>query len=699
MSLVLLLAFALMAKHVTGGRRSDIGDMVAGVYSYGTVSSAQTRIHTQKVNDENWLFLPSGTDPEAVTLYWDLSEDARISLGQAVEGRKGEPLSSGTLLNLTQDAQILNAKDFVSGASGNEKVYRLNFHLTSGDGTDEADAGLNIYISAEIPSMYLISDDPVNQGRAYVDATPEHTNRASGHVWVLNDESKVISHDKLSQIRVRGNTTSVEDKKPYKLTLKKADDLMQSGDKVKQYALLANYFDHTFIRNKMTLDLAKECGIEGAAASEWVDLYYDGTYCGNYLVCAVPQIAAQSADIDSLQDRNNALKANVDRVAEIEANEEYAPAQAEDTYGGNYSYTEGMVNPNSIDSGYLVEMDAAYYESAPSHFLTAGGVPYSVKSPKYCSREEMEYIVDLYEGMNNAAEHAGINQVNGKKLPDYLDLESFAKYISLQIACANPDGSYSSVFSTKGADDKVKFGPVWDFDIAWGKGVDPLSQGPGDSIEGFTYLHAYMDQPEIWDGIKEFSLKEIYPRMDAFLDGSQKGTYFQSFEAYQSRVEASRMGNAILWGVDDLDEQDAYLQNWCRIRTEYLEREIPLKHGTEEECSSFGLMLEFPILDSTIGRPGVDPVAPYDCVTCQEARVLVKEKGQDELREIEEGEIFRHDTNYVYEVTLSPGYGAKFSDEVEIKTMLTDGREYGKVLSLTRNEDGTITMDIQIGYI
>lgn len=91
MSLVLLLAFALMAKHVTGGRRSDIGDMVAGVYSYGTVSSAQTRIHTQKVNDENWLFLPSGTDPEAVTLYWDLSEDARISLGQAVEGRKGEP--------------------------------------------------------------------------------------------------------------------------------------------------------------------------------------------------------------------------------------------------------------------------------------------------------------------------------------------------------------------------------------------------------------------------------------------------------------------------------------------------------------------------------------------------------------------------------------------------------------------------------
>ena len=102
------------------------------------------------------------------------------------------------------------------------------------------------------------------------------------------------------------------------------------------------------------------------------------------------------------------------------------------------------------------------------------------------------------------------------------------------------------------------------------------------------------------------------------------------------------------------------------------------------------------ILNNTCG---VDPVAPYDCVTCQEARVLVKEKGQDELREIEEGETFRHDTNYVYEVTLSPGYGAKFSDEVEIKTMLTDGREYGKVLSLTRNEDGTITMDIQIGYI
>jgi len=132
----------------------------------------------------------------------------------------------------------------------------------------------------------------------------EHDNYTDAFMTAYSPEEVRVYTGEIS-IKGRGNSTWGNPKNPYeiKLTDKVSFCGMKPTDK---WCLVANFFDDTKIINKMVYDTAANIGMEYAIESDWVDLYINGEYFGNYLMCHEPNISSTDLDIGNLEKTNRA---------------------------------------------------------------------------------------------------------------------------------------------------------------------------------------------------------------------------------------------------------------------------------------------------------------------------------------------------------------------------------------------------------
>lgn len=91
----------------------------------------------------------------------------------------------------------------------------------------------------------------------------------------------------------RGNTSwnagaYIFDKFPYNINLEKATDVL-GITKNKKWALIANCFDESLMRNILTNDLSEWSGLEYTPGEINVDLYFNGEYLGTYQLSKLPK--------------------------------------------------------------------------------------------------------------------------------------------------------------------------------------------------------------------------------------------------------------------------------------------------------------------------------------------------------------------------------------------------------------------------
>ena len=241
----------------------------------------------------------------------------------------------------------------------------------------------------------------------------------------------------------RGNSTWDWDKKPYRIKLSQEQDFLGMGGAC-SWELLANSFDASFMRNKITYDLAAGIGLAYSPESEFVDLYLNGYYAGLYQLTEKVEIDKERIDIADLNKRNEAVnRAN------------YAVEKLEPAYTDRSKavYLPGI--PDDITGGYLIERDyGVKWAETVSGFQTRTLHDcYSIINPELASVEELQYISDLFENMEvSIAAEDGINPDTGKSYLDYIDLKSFAdKYIVEELS-KNEGGGMSSAFYYKPED-------------------------------------------------------------------------------------------------------------------------------------------------------------------------------------------------------------------------------------------------------
>ena len=151
-------------------------------------------------------------------------------------------------------------------------------------------------ITSEVSVIYLNSGveetaipiSTLKKENGYTACTVEMTDK---------DGNNLITGTLSASIKVRGNTTSKADKKPYTIKFTKKQNLLGMG-KAKKYCLLANAYDPTLMRNYIALKLAKELGLEYTSECEFVDLYLDGEYWGDYLLVEPVEVGRNRVDID-----------------------------------------------------------------------------------------------------------------------------------------------------------------------------------------------------------------------------------------------------------------------------------------------------------------------------------------------------------------------------------------------------------------
>lgn len=207
-----------------------------------------------------WLIMPAGSDPSALSLKLTISG---ISVPFTASGAKGT-------INVTPGDTIdLNA---LCGIQPDTGYYKLAMAY-NGSRVD-----VNIRFSENVAALYLTSADPIYHGRAWVEASPDKSNKATGSAVLQNPDGTVVYSGELTQIKGRGNSTWGMDKKPYQIKLASKCDLLGTGNKKnanKTWVLLANAYDSTLLHNAVTFDLARSLGMEVGIEYRYVDLYYD----------------------------------------------------------------------------------------------------------------------------------------------------------------------------------------------------------------------------------------------------------------------------------------------------------------------------------------------------------------------------------------------------------------------------------------
>lgn len=469
------------------------------------------------VDGTNYLFLPASADLANlnVTITRSANDGSLV-----VAGDQGSQPVNG-------NADALNVSALASETDG----YRL---LTAKVGNGTAFT-VRIMQATNLPTIYLTSTNANTQGRSYVDSSKRNTTTAA--LKMIDAAGSEISTMDIKELKARGNSTfTYAAKKSYQMKLETASDLLQNGENVKTWVLLANYFDATLMHDKLFKDMAAALEMPYTASCDWVNLYYDGEYRGVYLLS-----------------EKNAVKDTGINITDLEAtykdqNPEYGTnmttATGTNAYGGSYTYTTGLTDPTDITGGYLLELN----HDAPDEvngFVTKKGKGVNVKSPEWCGDAAMEYISEYYQAFENAVyamdengNYTGIND-DGKHYYEYVDRDSLVKIFLLQELALSPDGFISSLYFYKDANGIMYAGPIWDQDMTlgtgWTKYISP------DTTDYHYLAEALIQIPDFREAVIAYYNATFAPQANALI--TEDGTIY----GYADCLADSAEMNFVLW--------------------------------------------------------------------------------------------------------------------------------------------------------
>ena len=252
----------------------------------------------------------------------------------------------------------------------------------------------------------------------------------------INDKD---TYEIATQIKGRGNYTWKWEKKPYALKLDKKSEVLGMPAH-KRWVLLANWRDHTLLRNDATFELSRRAGLPYTVRGQFVELEFNGEYRGNYYLCEQIKIDENRVNITPLEDDFTDLSGGY--LMEID------------------SYWDEI---NKFKSKYFT---LNYMFKEPDEDPAAEGV-----DPRYQQGYTwMENHINEFERVLKTKSCVVVSGKHGD-YANYLDVDSAIKFMLVNELSGNRDflqnGTHSGPHSTylyKDKGGKIFLGPGWDFD-------------------------------------------------------------------------------------------------------------------------------------------------------------------------------------------------------------------------------------------
>lgn len=427
-----------------------------------------------------------------------------------------------------------------------------------------------------MPLIFLYSSDlPVlslttKSGRMTA-IEEEKGNEESGTVQLLDLNGGELYEGTAESIRGRGNSTWGLAKKPLQFKLSKKADLFGFGE-AKTWNLIANGYDETRLRNRITMELARELGMSYVPESRMVDLYINQVYYGNYYLSEKVEVDRERVDIRDMEETLSAAYgvSELGKLKSIENPE------------GTRKWTGAACEEEDISGGYLFERELpARYTGELAGFITDQGDCYVLQSPQYASKEQVDYIADLMQEFQDAVStEEGIHPQTGKHYSDYIDVDSFVRKYLVEEISKNYDGGVTSSFFYKPQDtvsDKIFAGPVWDFDVAFGNcNLDEIASNPvgitrlSDHVYGTEAFAGLYEKEDFYSDIVMLYEQKALPYLQSLLTGGIDRMVSESRQSAKlDSIRWENLENRYQY-YKDYDNDVRYLKYFIQERVNFL---------------------------------------------------------------------------------------------------------------------------------
>ena len=322
-------------------------------------------------------------------------------------------------------------------------------------------------------------------------------------------------------IKGRGNSSWFNaPKKSYTIKFEKKQEFLGFASN-KSFALIANYFDKTLLRNITAYSLAKKVftKMSWAPSAKTVHLFIDGVYQGLYSAVETVKIAKNRVNIPDISD-----------------------------------FVSSQETTSFEDYGFILEVNERKDENCS--FDSDKGVPFSLKEPD--GEDLNKDICNKIEEKTKSVE-AKVYEGNFSEL----DLYSFADWWIVEELAKNTDSQfYSSCYMYFApADKKFHMGPVWDFDLGFGNNmVDVNTEGfqADAASNGANWILELRKSDEFMKIVKE-RWNECKPLIELYFSGE--------YEKNLSNIKEDVDVNFIRWPI--LGKSVWKAPNDCESRTTY----------------------------------------------------------------------------------------------------------------------------------
>lgn len=293
--------------------------------------------------------------------------------------------------------------------------------------------------------------------------------RGKETAWVNDDRMTVYNADgtvnmaeALCGVRLRGNTSQAYPKKPFAVKFDKKQAILGLPAH-KRWVLLANWLDHSMIRNTVAFDVAHaiesawksgsiEPGIPWNVHGQNVELVIDGHHMGNYCLC-------------------EQIKIGKDRLA------------IQDAY-------EDVTNPTFETCGYLLELDNNYDETYK--FITSkASVPFMFKDDLPDTQ--------IFNSVKTKVQGIEDNLASGNYAAAYndLDINTVIDQWFIWELCMNREFvEPRSVYYFMDGNGKLSAGPVWDFDRGTFQNTSNASSQGSDRVKPYNEWIYWIGSPK-----------------------------------------------------------------------------------------------------------------------------------------------------------------------------------------------------------
>lgn len=394
-------------------------------------------------------------------------------------------ISANGIAAVTELKPFAASYQFLDGIHGELYTFTVRIKDKNGNFSDGQQKSAMFLDWDNLPELPIVSITTVNgEEPGYVESEkPEGCWGASitGNEYVtgqllLSENGRTTVHTGM-KFRIRGNTSAYSLKRPYKIKLDKAIDLLQRGNEIycdTDWSLLSCGTDlHTLVG----LYVSELCQLEWQPSFKFVNVIINGDWKGCYLL--------------------------------IE------------------SVGKGKGRCNISEEGFLIENDAYWWNSDGVYFKTENQIyqlGYTFQYPS--SADVTDDTIETIQNYMNDFETALYN--NDCTYSEYIDIHSFASWLLVHDIMGSSDGGGTNMYLYKYDFDmdnptstKIKMGPAWDFDSSYG------TEGEWAAIHRYNFLYsnqlftfdefrsAYIDQ---WAAISDTLSSKVMNYVNELLD-------------------------------------------------------------------------------------------------------------------------------------------------------------------------------------